>query len=247
MTNWFKALVCALLAASLVGCAGQHTQGALRNKAAEANLKLGVGYMQTGHFRVAEAKLKKALGYDEQYDEVHNALGVLYEEQGQDDFAERHYRRAVALNPDYTLAVINYGRFLCSRQRAPEGMEQLLAATTESDMAEDAYIAAGACARVLSDKQRAEQLLRQALDLDPNSVQALYELAELSHEQGKHLQARAFLQRYHALADYSPASLWLGIGIEEALGDSQLRRDYASLLLSRFVDSKEARRLMKPE
>lgn len=247
MANRSDALGCMVLVAALAGCAGQPTQGVSRDKAAEANLKLGVGYMQAGHFDVAEAKLKKALVYDERYDEVHNALGVLYEERGQAELAEQHYRRAVELNSGYTLAAINYGRFLCGHRRAAEGMDRLLAATAESDMAEDAYIAAGVCARSLPDAQRAEQLLRQALELDPNSIRALYELADLSHDQGKHLQARAFLQRYHALAGYSPASLWLGIGIEEALGDPQLRREYAALLLSRFADSKEARQLLKSE
>ncbi len=97
------------------------------------------------------------------------------------------------------------------------------------------------------DTGRAEEYFRKALELDPKAAGALLELAELSHTQGNAMQARAFLQRYHAEAAYSPKSLWLGIAVEESLGDERLSREYARLLLSRFADSKEARRLTQSE
>jgi type IV pilus assembly protein PilF len=68
-------------------------------------------------------------------------------------------------------------------------------------------------------------------------------LAELNYGEGEYLKARAFLQRYHALAGYSPESLWLGISIEDKLGDSPLQRQYTQMLLSDFADSDAAQRV----
>ena len=44
---------------------------------AEANFKLGIGYMQSGHFEVATEKLLKSLQFDDDNAEAHNALACL--------------------------------------------------------------------------------------------------------------------------------------------------------------------------
>lgn len=243
-----KLIFAACILLILGGCASRPVQELAEPKdarAAEINLKLGVGYMQSGHFDVALEKLKKALEYDPTLEEAHNAIAVLYEETKEYELAEQHYRRAVELDPDYALARMNYGRFLCTHQRTADGENQFLAAANnpklESPVA--AYIGAGVCAKQIPAPERAEAHLRKALELNPDSARALFELASINYSQGNYLQARTFLQRYHAQAGYSPASLWLGINIEKALGDSQLRREYADLLLSKFSASKEAQLL----
>lgn len=105
----------------------------------------------------------------------------------------------------------------------------------------------GVCARQRGDLAQAETWLRKALDSDPNNTVALYALAEISQGQGKTLQGRAFLQRYHAQTRPTPQSLWLGILIETAQdGDAHLRQQYSALLSGQFPNSEEARRLNKP-
>ena len=91
-----------LLALLLGACASSERQ--FQDNAAEANFKLGIGYMQSGHLEVAAEKLLKALQYDDDYPEAHNALGVLYEEMREYSPATDHYQRAISLKPDYTLA-----------------------------------------------------------------------------------------------------------------------------------------------
>ena len=216
-------------------------------KAAELNFKLGVGYMQKGHFDVAKQKLKKAIEYGPRYAEAYNALGVLYEETGDMDAAEQNYAKAVDLDSGYQLARRNYARLLCRNGKYNEGEEQYQSLSEKAKQDVDGYTGAGVCARMKNDLGRAEAYFRKALEENPQDAGALLELAELSHEQGNAMQARAFLQRYHAAATYSPKSLWLGIAVEESLGDERLSREYARLLLSRFADSTEARRLTQPE
>ena len=237
-----------ILALLLGACANSERD--FKENVAEANFKLGVGYMQSGHFEVATEKLLKALQYNDNYPEAHNALAVLYEEIREYSPAETHYKRAIDLKPDYTLAKLNYARFLCTREpiRAAEGaseFEKLAADPANAGAnAADAYAGMALCARQRNDPAQAETWFRKALELDPNNTSALYAMAELSQTQHKTLQGRAFLQRYHGRTRPTAQSLWLGIVIEQASdGDPQLRREYGTLLLSQFPNSDEARRL----
>jgi type IV pilus assembly protein PilF len=237
------------LALLLGACAGSQERD-FKENVAEANFKLGIGYMQSGHFEVAAEKLLKAVQYNDDYPEAHNALGVLYEEIREYGPAETHYKRAIELKSDYTLAKLNYARFLCARlpARVAEGEAefQKLAAdpVNAGASAADAYAGMALCARQRNDPAQAETWFRKALELDPNNTSALYAMAELSQTQHKTLQGRAFLQRYHARTRPTAQSLWLGIAIEQTSdGDPQLRREYGVLLLSQFPNSDEARRL----
>lgn len=228
--------------------------------AARLNYELAVGYLSKAKansagdrklFDVAQDKLEKALSYKEDYPEAHNALGVLYDETGQDALAGQHFQRAIALDAGFSLARVNYGQFLCTQGQPEAGISQYLGAAqavTDKDraIAVQAYFGAAVCALAVPDRPRAREFLTKALELQPNEAAALYRLADLSYAEGDYPAASAYLQRYHARAGYSPESLWLGISIEERLGNAQQRRQYQDLLLSRFANSEPARRLKSP-
>ncbi|MBK8509815.1 MAG: type IV pilus biogenesis/stability protein PilW [Candidatus Competibacter sp.] len=221
-----------------------------KENVAETNFKLGIGYMQSGRLDVATEKLIKAIQYNDNYPEAHNALGVLYEELREYGPAETHFKRAMELKSDYMLAKLNYARLICTRDptRAAEAESQFQKIAEDpanaGATAADANAGLGLCARKRGDPAQAETLLRKALEQNPNNATALYELAQLSQTQGKTLQGRAFLQRYHSQASPSAQSLWLGFTMESAAdGDPQLRRDYASVLSSQFPNSEEAQRM----
>lgn len=239
-----EVLALVLLAALLSGCATARREPPAEGNAADLNLQLGIGYMQQGHYDVALEKLQKSLGYDDRSPVAHNAIGVLYEEIGRPALAETHFRKATTLDAGFGPAQLNYARFLCAHGQPAAGESQYLALlkTPELASADEIYLGAGACARRIPDPQRAEAHFRQALEVNPNAASALYELAELYFSQGNALQARASLQRFHALAGYRRQSLELGIAIEDALGGGDLRRHYVDLM-SRLADSGAARPL----
>ncbi len=250
MPRWPK-LSALSLALLLAACAT--TEQDFNKSVAEANFKLGIGYMQSGHFQVATEKLLKSLQFDDTNPEAHNALAVLYEEIREYGPAETHYKRAIELKSDYTLAKINYARLLCNHQpaRIAEGEAQFQAIATDSAnagvTAADAYVGLALCAGKRNDAAQAETWLRKALESNSSNAAALYQLAQLSQTQNKTLPARAFLQRYHGQTRPTPQSLVLGVLIESAPdGDSQLRQEYATLLRSQFPNTDEARRLNNP-
>ncbi|HNW79223.1 MAG TPA: type IV pilus biogenesis/stability protein PilW [Candidatus Competibacteraceae bacterium] len=237
----------------LAGCASSADKDFKRN-VAEANFKLGIGYMQSGHLEVAAEKLLKALQYDDDYPEAHNALGVLYEEMREYSPATDHYQRAISLKPDYTLAKLNYARLLCTGEpvRTAEGEAEFRRIAADpanaGATAADAYAGLASCALKRDDLEQAEAALRQSLDSDPSNASALYDLAQLNQRRGNTLQGRAFLQRFHSRSRATAQSLWLGILIESSpQGDAQLRQQYANTLATQYPNSDEARRLKQPQ
>lgn len=242
-----------LLTTSVVavnGCANLSGSGAVESdsEVAELNLQLGMRYMTQGNFGVALEKLKKSLSYDDDSAVAHNAIAVLYDETNQTTLAENHFQEAVALDPSFITAKLNYAHFLCTNGKPREGEATYIALAEEpaeggADLAYRAYMSAAVCTLKIPDQQRADDYLRKALALKPNDANTLYSLADLYYGTGDYLKARAFLQRYHKRAGYSPESLWLGISIEDKLGDTATRQKYTQLLLSRFADSDVARRL----
>jgi type IV pilus assembly protein PilF len=245
MKNWIKWISILSLLWLIGGCATKKKPESPEDNPALINLQLGMGYMQSGSFEVAEEKLQKALEFDDSMPEVHNAIAVLYEETGKDDLAGKHYRRALSLKSDFAVARVNYGRFLCDKGRYREGEAQYLKAAENPDYPspEVAYVGASVCAMSIPDPDRAEVHLQQALAARPNAVRPLYQMADIGYARGQYREARDYLRRFHAKADYSPESLWLAISIENALGNRQQRQVYVNMLRSKFADSEQARRV----
>jgi type IV pilus assembly protein PilF len=105
---------------------------------------------------------------------------------------------------------------------------------------EVAYSNAGRCARANGDPKDAEKFYRQSLAIRPDQPETMLELADLLHETGSNMPARAFLQRHAAIAPATAESLWLGYRVEMALGDQAAAGDYARRLRKDFAISPQA-------
>src|SRR5262245_44588588 len=86
-------------------------------------LQLGREHYQKGEYDRAEQLLSEVLKKSDDYADVHNMVGFIL--HGREDFAgaERHFERAVELNPRYTEALLNLavtyndlGKYEASRQ-----------------------------------------------------------------------------------------------------------------------------------
>ncbi|MFA7096224.1 MAG: type IV pilus biogenesis/stability protein PilW [Gammaproteobacteria bacterium] len=251
MSRTHTLVIMAILALGTAGCAAVPEQPGTRSlqAAAEANLQLGVGYLQQGNYELALEKLEKSLEQNPSSASAHNVIAVLYERLNQLDLAERHYRRALSLDPKDSGAHNNYGRFLCMRNRLAEAEKHFLTALENPlyQTPEIAHTNAGICALRVPDPAKAEQHFRSALKVNPLYREALIEMAKLSFEQERYLQARAYLQRYQEVAPKSAESLWLGVRIERALGNRDAAASYALLLKSNFPDSEEMQQLLESE
>ena len=74
---------------------------------------------------VAQQVISRALSLDDRSAEAYAALGDLYAERHNMEQSERHFRRALSLNPSCEYARIRYAMMLAGRGRVDEAVEQV--------------------------------------------------------------------------------------------------------------------------
>lgn len=233
-------------AALVAGCASTSTAPEVSDEeAARFNVQLGVSYLQRGNLQDARDKLERAVEQDPSFASAHAALGLLYERVGELDRAGSHLRRAAQLAPDDAAMLNNYGGFLCRRGERAAGIEYFDRAARNAfyRTPEVALTNAGVCARGIPDLDAAENYLRRALEINRTYPDALLQMADLKLVAGEPFNARAFMQRYEAVATATAMSLDLGRRIELAAGDARAAAQYERRLRQEFPESRETRRL----
>ncbi|GIX36457.1 MAG: type IV pilus biogenesis/stability protein PilW [Lysobacteraceae bacterium] len=228
----------------LGGCAAPGTRSLAgeatpAQEAAALQVKLGQEYLRKGDLETARDKLQRALQLDPRSVDAHTVMGLLSERIGRPEAAEHHYRKAVELKPEDGAVNNNLGVFLCGQGRYAEADRHFRAALKDPFYRTPAAALAnaGVCRLQDGDDAGAEDYLRRTLEVDRNNLIALAALAGIAHRKGEDLRARAFLQRYQALAELDAALLRLGIEVEQGLGDEQAAGRYLEELRRRFPDS----------
>jgi type IV pilus assembly protein PilF len=220
------------------------------DQAAAVNTELALAYMREGNLKAAREKIDKALQQNSRTANTQMAAGFVYDKLGDKRKAMSHFERAVKLggnnNPD---VVANAAVYFCMNGEPKRGEQYMLqaAASPLNARPDVAYANAGRCARGDGRPKDAEQSFRKALALNPRQPEALMQMAELAQESGNGLQARAFLERYTAVAPVSAATLWLGRNIELGLGDAAQAARYSQRLKNEFPTSEETAQLFEAE
>lgn len=206
--------------------------------AAESNVALAQAYIQREDYAAAREKLGKALKAQPDNADAYTLLGVVHERQKQPEEAGKQYAHAARLAPDRGAVQNNYGAWLCGNGRAAESLGYFERALKDADYPTPAAALtnAGVCAAKAGDAAASENYLRRALDIQPNNVDALRELAAISYRSGDYLRARAFLQRREAAGVVDAATLDLAARVEDKMGDREAAERYRSRLRSEFPD-----------
>jgi type IV pilus assembly protein PilF len=239
-----------LIAGVLAACTSMPAQEPSKaRRMAETNVQLGLAYMQQGDLETALMKLNRALEQDPKLASAHHSIAILYQRLGNDALAEEHYKTALRLQPDESRAHNNYGQFLCLKGRYVEAEEHFIKAAGSPlyNSIAGALTNAGVCANRIPDVNKAENFFRQALEHDQQYAPALLEMARLTYNAGNHLSARAYLERFMGVARHNAESLWLGVRIEDTLGDKDASSSYALLLKNKFPDTQQAKALKEWE
>lgn len=214
-------------------------------QAADVNTRLGVGYFERGDLEVAIDKLERAIELDPAHVPAYVTLALIQERLGRESRARRYFSDAVRLAPEDGATLNSYATFLC-RQGEYEEADDLFRRAVDDpfyDTKEVAYSNAGSCAIRSERYDEAEDYLREALDIDSESPNALYHLARLFLQRDEAFKARAFLQRYEAAAGVDPEALVLGYRIEKRLGNEREAARYFRQLEEQFPESDEAQNI----
>lgn len=251
MRRYIIVLLCSmlLLVAGCATTAGPAPSTEALKEASDINTQIGIIYLKRGNLELAMRKLKKALRQDAENADAHMTLAVVYEKLDKPALARKHYQRAVNLEPKNSEALNNYGQFLCEQGEYERAQHyfQRAAANPLYETPQVPLANAGICALQQGDRKEAESFFLRALKHAPRFPLALFYMAKLRFNSDQLLSARGYYQRYLAVASQTPETLWLGIRLEQALGNEDAVASYKLLLKHKFPDSKQTRRLLEWE
>ncbi len=211
----------------------------------------------------AEPLLEQALKSDDKFADVHDMLGVIAHNAGRYVDAERHFERALALNPNYTEAALNLavtyndrGKFAEAREiykrikGRPTGDTTALdpfargkIANMHAELAQ-AYIDANMPREAIGEYEKAVRLCPDFADLHTK-------LGTLLRQSGDLMQALVHYQAaIHARPSYLPAHILLGVTLlaqgdldrAEAAWDGALKIDPTSTVAKMYLRMLHAQR-----
>lgn len=211
-------------------------------QASALNVQLAIGYIDREQLGIAQEKLDKAIEQDPKSIDAYTTMAYLKRKVNELEQAEKYYLEALDIKSTDPNIHNNYGGLLCQMGRYDDALKEIRLAY-EDPFYETPYLAyanAGTCLLDKGDYKEAEKMLRKALRDQPNYAGALISMAEIGVKTEKYLMARAYIQRYHAVARPTAESLWLQIQSEKALGAEEHYLKYARRLLKDFPDSDEA-------
>jgi Tfp pilus assembly protein PilF len=210
------------------GCATTAEREAARqaSRQAKARLAIGADHLKEGRNALALREFLVAQKYDARDPEVQNALAEAYFAQGKRATSEKHYRRAIELNPDYHEARLSYAVLLIVEQRYAEAAiecEKLVDDPTFSGPWR-ALANLGFAEIQLGKLTEARKHLELALEFRKDYWPATLSLAQLELKEGHKLEAITLLREVlelapgaavEAQANYQIAEIYISLGQRE--------------------------------
>lgn len=208
---------------------------------ARIRLELASNYFENGQTAVALDEVKQALAVDPTYADAFNLRGLIFMRLNDLAQADDSFRRALALRGGDPNLQHNYGWLLCQQQKFADADQQFVRA-----LASPAYMARaktlmarGLCQSSAGQFTEAEQSFLKAYELDAANPVVGYHLASLLLRRNELSRAQFYIRRVNNGQFANSESLWLGIKVERAIGDTVAMRQLADQLRKRFPESRE--------
>lgn len=250
-----------LALAALAGCVSQSSvetrpvtempggaQLATAHRRAEVHTALASEYFARGNFTIALSETQLAIKDDAGYAQAYNMQGLVYMELREDISARAAFDRALSLDPNNPEILNNFGWFLCTRDETDRAMKMLQRAAADPlyPTPEKAYLSLGLCLRRAHKDDDAEKYLRRSVEIRPNLVGGLFNLAAIDYERGSYKDADVYLTRYMRLTPEPPLqALVLGAKVAAANKDDATRQSYLLQMRRRFPDAPQLQELEK--
>jgi type IV pilus assembly protein PilF len=246
-----------LLTGGLAGCAGGGASASSRpeaftesdepesRKRATNRLKLAVLYFQDAKYNFALDEVKQAIATDPAWFEPYGMRGLINLQTGDYAAAESSFQKALAINPQSSDIMHNYGFLLCKMKRPAEAMKMFGAALADPAYGQRAktWAEQGNCQLANDQKAEAEVSFMRSYELDPGNPATGFNLATLLFRRGEVNRAQFYARRVNNSDRASAESLWLGIKIERSLASAQAQAQLEAQLRRRFGQSVQAQAL----
>lgn len=212
-------------------------------KRARIRLELATIYFSQNQLSTALDELKQVLAIDGRLSEAHELRGLIYSAMDEPALADESFKRAIELDERNGSAIHNYAWWLCNKQRYPEAdaLFERAANLPHSIPPSKTLLARGVCQVRAGLLPAAEKSLARSYELDAGNPATAYNLSYVLYRRGDYERARFYIRRVNNISEQITAeSIWLGVRIENRLGNLGGRDDLATVLRSRFAGSPEA-------
>ncbi|WCE30298.1 type IV pilus biogenesis/stability protein PilW [Vibrio sp. SCSIO 43137] len=201
-------------------------------RAADARISLGLNYLFRENWLKARENLEIALKYAPNYYRSLNSIAYYYQLVGENELAEKHYKKALRQSPSNGDVLNNYGVFLCKLGNYKQADELFNRAIKQPDYYQVAksYQNAAFCSLKSDDKEQAAYYFKRSLDYQPHQILVMYKLARLEFEMGQLAEAKDRLIKIHSKFGYQKQSLMLLIEIAGQLNRSAMAEKYSAIL-----------------
>lgn len=227
------------------------------NERVKQLLVLGREHYAKREFEKAEQMLRMVLEEEDRYADVHDMLGVIAHSRGNFLVAERHFERALEINPAYTEAALNlavtyndrgkyekarevYARIKVGQAGTTSGLDPFARgklANMHADLAQ-AYHDAGLVREAIREYENATGLCPHFADLQTKLGTLLREINDLPAARTRY---EAALQHK---PNYVPARLQLGVTLL-ALGESALAAEQWKHVISVEPENSQAKMYLR--
>jgi TolB-like protein/DNA-binding winged helix-turn-helix (wHTH) protein/Tfp pilus assembly protein PilF len=154
----------------------------------------------------ARAAAEKALAIDAELAEAHASLAAVIADYYWDwDMADRHFKRAIDLNPNYPVARKWYSQHLARLGRLDESVEEAKRAQTLDPLSSSANAHVGVALYRARRFDEAVAELQKALEFDPKAIDAHIFLGFVYAQQGKSAETIDEFQTVVELSERSPS------------------------------------------
>ncbi len=239
---------CLFLILLLISCASSGIQQTKQKDLAMANQRVGEEHYRNGNYTAALKSLLEAEKTLKDDPYLHNSLGLVYLAKKRPDLAEKHFKQALAIKPDYSRARNNLGGVYMKQKKWDLAIQtfeavvsDLFYTTPEMPLSNLGwiYFQQGLL-------KEAARHFNQALDIRPDFIYAVHGLASVYIRQHKYSQAIAFI---HDALKKDPGIAVLHADLAKtyhALGNTQKAKDAWNIVLKlvppRSPLAKEARK-----
>ncbi|NIM91173.1 MAG: protein kinase [Candidatus Aminicenantes bacterium] len=174
----------------------------------------------------AREAAEKALEIDETLGEAHNSLAY-FKERYEWDFAgaEREFKRAIELSPNYATGHFWYGELLAIIGRFDEGIEEMKKALELDPISLIINASLGWAYRAAKKYDQAITQLHKTLEMDPNFLIGHFYLGMVHTEMKKYPEAIVELEKAKELSGGAAVALFgLGVAYAEAGKPDEAKR-----------------------
>ncbi|WP_394172602.1 type IV pilus biogenesis/stability protein PilW [Thalassotalea litorea] len=210
---------------------------------AKTRISLALSYLNMGNMAQAKFNLERARDFAPKSVEVYTAFAHYFEVVGENEQAEDAYRKALDIEDNDADTLNNFGVFLCRQQRVNEAEQYFKAAIRVPSYLRVAqtYENIALCHLKINNFAKAEHALERSLAHNPNRASGLLQLAQFNYAKGDYDQAAMYMSRFElATRRFTPQAMALAFKIQENMGNTEIAKNYANMLINMFPDSAEA-------